>query len=227
MRLEHRHEREVEREREHDRERPDDRYVSPFWRRVIEPCHATWALRAKKSMATVTTMRSGKRYSEIAAPSPREPELIPICEGPGREHLRRVERPSRGEDVDDGEVSRGEHDAEEHRDERDRELQREVDVPQLLEAGRAVDLGRVLDLVRDRGTAGDEDHDRERKDPPRVHERDRDQREVRPAEPLERHLRALLEVRDVEQPEQRVVEMELGERPVRRRCRASPGARAR
>ena len=83
-----------------------------------------------------------------------------------------------------------------------------------LTPGRAVDLRGVLDLVRDRRAAGDEDHDGEREDPPGVHERDRDEREVRAAEPLERHLRVLLEVHGGEQPDEGVVEVEPGERPV-------------
>ena len=75
VRLEHRDEREVEREGEEDRERDDHR----IRRQPLTPGHETWALRAKKSIATLTTIRSGKRKSEIAAPSPSDPESIPTA----------------------------------------------------------------------------------------------------------------------------------------------------
>jgi hypothetical protein len=89
-----------------------------------------------------------------------------------------------------------------------------VDVPELLDARRAVDLRRVLDLRRDRGAARDEDHDREGKDPPRVDDRDREQGEVGTPEPLQRNLGALLDVRGAEEPEDRAVQMEPVECPV-------------
>ena len=41
-----------------------------------------------------------------------------------------------------------------------------------------------------------------------MNERDGDEREVRPAQPLERHLRLLLEVHGAQQPDEPVVEAE-------------------
>ena len=76
VRLEHRDEREEEREREEDRERHDDE----VGRELLASRHQlTWARRAKNSIPTLTTMSSGNRYSEIAAPSPSEPESIPTA----------------------------------------------------------------------------------------------------------------------------------------------------
>src|SRR5215204_2813786 len=75
VRLEHRHEREVEGEREHDRERHDHRVGHA----LLAPRHQlTCALRAKNSIATLTTTSSGTMNSEIAAPSPREPPSMPM-----------------------------------------------------------------------------------------------------------------------------------------------------
>jgi len=60
-----------------------------------------------------------------------------------------------GEDEDDGQIGGGEHDSEQDRDERDRQLQRQRHEPELLQPCRTVDLCRVLDLARDRRQAGE------------------------------------------------------------------------
>src|SRR5687767_15529518 len=48
----------------------------------------------------------------------------------------------------------------------------------------------------------------EGEDPPGMHERDRDQREIGAAEPLQRHLRVLLDVDSGEKRNEAVVQME-------------------
>ncbi len=101
------------------------------------------------------------------------PELMPVVEGPRRDHLRRVERAAVREDVRHDHVGRREHDSEENRDERNRQLQRQRDVPELAQPRRAVDRGGVVDLLRDRRDSGDEDHRRERDRPPCLHGDDR------------------------------------------------------
>ena len=76
VRLEHRDQREEEREREEDRERHDDEVGDD---RLPSRHQLTCARRAKNSIPTVTRTRSGNRKSEIAAPSPSEPESMPTA----------------------------------------------------------------------------------------------------------------------------------------------------
>src|SRR3954467_12847587 len=74
LRLQRRHEHPEEREREHDRERNRNAVAEE----VAPKCHVTSALRAKKSIPIATIASTGSRKSDIAAPSPMLPELMPV-----------------------------------------------------------------------------------------------------------------------------------------------------
>ncbi len=70
--LERRDHHHVEREGEQDRERADDQI------REALLLHETSVLRAKSSIAMLTTASTGNRKSEMAAPGPIEPDSIPV-----------------------------------------------------------------------------------------------------------------------------------------------------
>src|SRR5258708_3687502 len=87
-----------------------------------------------------------------------------------REHVGRVDRIAAGEQPDDGHVGEREHEREEQGDVQDRGDDRDHDLPPAREESRAVEAGRLDDLLRHGVDAGGEDGGGERQGAPPVPE---------------------------------------------------------
>ena len=102
-----------------------------------------------------------------------------------RQRLGRAARAALGEDVDQVEEAEGLDRPEHHRDQQQRPHQRERDPAELEPLRGAVDLRRLVEVLRHRGQAGERDQHDERRPLPGVDDDQRQQREPLLREPLD------------------------------------------
>ena len=99
------------------------------------------------------------------------------------QHLRGVEGPAAGEDVDDDHVGEGEDEPEQGRHEGGRQHQRDGDLEHVAEEPGAVHLRGVVDVLRDAGQASEQDDGGERERAPDLHGDDGDHGQLGLSEP--------------------------------------------
>ena len=93
-----------------------------------------------------------------------------------------------GQQEDNGKIGEREHDAEDQADGHDRQDHRQNNLVVATPEARAVDRGGIDNVLRNRGDAGEEDHDGKWKEAPGVDDDHTQHREVRIAEPVRRVL---------------------------------------
>src|SRR5262245_52021960 len=99
------------------------------------------------------------------------------------QHRGGADRTAIGEQIYDGKIGEGEHDAEDQADGHDREDHRHDDLVVAAPEARAIDDGRIDDVLRHRGDAGEEDDDRKGKEAPGIDHDHAEHGKVRRAEP--------------------------------------------
>src|SRR6185312_10709033 len=100
--------------------------------------------------------------------------------------LGRVDWAALGQEIDDTEIGEGEDRAENQSDDDNRRDHRQDDLVVAAPEPGAVDDGGVDDVLRHRGDAGEEDHDRKRKEAPGVDDGHAQHRQMGIAEPIRR-----------------------------------------
>ena len=137
-------------------------------------------------MKITTTNSTGSMNSEMAAPCDTSPETMPTWKPCKAQHRGCAHRTAHGHQKDDGKIGKRKHDAENQADGHDRQDHRHDDLVVAAPEAGAVDRGRVDHVLRDRGDAGEEDHDRKREETPGIDDDHAQHRQMRVAEPVRR-----------------------------------------